>query len=62
MKEDKHDRRPPGGQRPNVRGDSARVKRRERGPIGGCDPSRRLPEHAGAAGKGGEHRHELNIL
>lgn len=50
------------GRRPNARRGSARVRRRERGRLGGSSPGRGLPEHARAASKGGEHRHELNTL
>jgi hypothetical protein len=39
-------------------GETARTRTARRDAI----PAERLPEHAGAASRGGEHRHELNIL
>ncbi len=57
--------RPEGSRRrrPSACRGSARVRRRERGRLWWeVIPAGRLPEHAGAASRGGEHRHELNIL
>lgn len=62
MKEVKRDRKARGERRPSAReGRSPWEIGRDRGRLAGAGPCRRLREHAGAAGNGGEHRHQPNI-
>jgi hypothetical protein len=46
----------------NASRDTGRVKRHDPDGQQNAIPAERRPEHAGAASKGGEHRHELTIL